>query len=36
VEDGLLTASLKLRRKQVYEAFKEDFESLYETGEAAR
>ena len=30
VEAGLLTASLKLRRKQVYTAFRERFEALYE------
>jgi len=30
VEAGLLTASLKLRRKKVYEKFKTVFESLYE------
>jgi long-chain acyl-CoA synthetase len=31
VEAGLLTASLKLRRKQVYAAFRDRFEALYET-----
>src|SRR5690606_12231938 len=30
VESGLLTASLKLRRKQVYAAFHDRFEALYE------
>jgi long-chain acyl-CoA synthetase len=30
VEGGLLTASLKVRRKKVYEAFKRQFEGLYE------
>jgi long-chain acyl-CoA synthetase len=30
VEAGLLTASLKLRRKQVYTAFRARFEALYE------
>jgi long-chain acyl-CoA synthetase len=30
VEGGLLTASLKVRRKKVYEAFKAQFEGLYE------
>ncbi len=30
VEGGLLTASLKVRRKKVYERFKPVFESLYE------
>jgi long-chain acyl-CoA synthetase len=29
VEGGLLTATLKVRRKAVYEAFREKFESLY-------
>jgi long-chain acyl-CoA synthetase len=29
VAAGLLTASLKVRRKKVYEAFREDFEALY-------
>ena len=29
VEGGLLTATLKVRRKKVYEAFREDFEALY-------
>ncbi|GAB4509874.1 MAG: long-chain fatty acid--CoA ligase [Haliangiales bacterium] len=29
VENGLLTASLKLRRNRVYEAFREQFEALY-------
>jgi hypothetical protein len=29
VEDGLLTASLKVRRRKVYEAFREAFEGLY-------
>jgi long-chain acyl-CoA synthetase len=33
VEAGLLTASLKLRRKQVYAAFRERFEALYEMPE---
>jgi long-chain acyl-CoA synthetase len=28
-ESGLLTASLKLRRKHVYDAFRDRFESLY-------
>lgn len=30
VEAGLLTASFKVRRKKVYEAFKAEFEGLYE------
>jgi long-chain acyl-CoA synthetase len=30
VEGGLLTASLKVRRKKVYEAFKRQFEGMYE------
>jgi long-chain acyl-CoA synthetase len=30
VESGLLTASLKVRRKKVYEAFKHYFEGMYE------
>ncbi|MFO0556823.1 MAG: long-chain fatty acid--CoA ligase [Polyangiales bacterium] len=30
VEGGLLTASLKVRRKKVYEAFKHQFEGMYE------
>ncbi|MEZ4393096.1 MAG: AMP-dependent synthetase/ligase [Polyangiales bacterium] len=30
VENGLLTASLKVRRKKVYEAFGADFEALYQ------
>ncbi|MEZ4302455.1 MAG: AMP-binding protein, partial [Polyangiaceae bacterium] len=29
VQNGLLTATLKVRRKKVYEAFREDFEALY-------
>jgi long-chain acyl-CoA synthetase len=29
VEDGLLTATLKVRRKKVYEAFRDAFEALY-------
>ena len=29
VQDGLLTATLKVRRKKVYEAFHADFEGLY-------
>lgn len=29
VEGGLLTATLKVRRKKVYEAFQDDFEGLY-------
>ena len=31
VDDGFLTASLKLRRKQVYAAFAEQFEALYDS-----
>ncbi len=31
VEAGLLTASFKVRRKKVYEAFKAEFEGLYDT-----
>jgi long-chain acyl-CoA synthetase len=31
VEGGLLTTSLKLRRKNVYATFREEFEALYET-----
>jgi len=30
VENELLTASLKVRRKKVYERFKDDFEALYD------
>ncbi len=30
VESGLLTASLKVRRKKVYETFRSQFEALYE------
>jgi long-subunit acyl-CoA synthetase (AMP-forming) len=30
VEAGLLTASFKVRRKKVYEAFKSQFEAMYE------
>ena len=29
VEDGLLTSSLKLRRKAVYERLRDRFEALY-------
>lgn len=29
VQDGLLTATLKVRRKKVYEAFREELEALY-------
>ncbi|MBL8721665.1 MAG: long-chain fatty acid--CoA ligase [Myxococcales bacterium] len=29
VDDGLLTPTLKVRRKKIYEAFREDFEALY-------
>jgi long-chain acyl-CoA synthetase len=36
VEAGLLTASLKLRRKQVYAAFRDRFEALYRTEEPSR
>ena len=32
VDNELLTASLKVRRKKVYERFKADFEALYELG----
>ena len=32
VEGELLTASLKVRRKKVYEAFRADFEALYDEG----
>lgn len=32
VEAGLLTASLKVRRKKVYETFRAQFEALYEPG----
>ncbi len=35
VQAGLLTATLKLRRKKVYEAFRDRFEALYETSTAA-
>ncbi|HEX7665958.1 MAG TPA: AMP-dependent synthetase/ligase, partial [Polyangiaceae bacterium] len=35
VEGGLLTASFKVRRKKVYEAFRSQFEALYE-GDAPR
>ncbi len=31
VDGGLLTASLKVRRKKVYETFRSQFEGLYET-----
>ena len=30
VESGLLTSTLKIKRKKVYETFKSEFESLYE------
>jgi long-subunit acyl-CoA synthetase (AMP-forming) len=30
VESGLLTATLKVRRKKVYEAFRSQLEALYE------
>ncbi len=30
VEGGLLTASLKIRRKQIYDTFRAEFEALYE------
>ena len=30
VEGAYLTASLKIRRKRIYEAFREQFESLYD------
>ncbi len=36
VEDGFLTASLKLRRKQVYQAFAADLDTLYEDVEQMR
>jgi long-chain acyl-CoA synthetase len=37
VENGLLTSSLKLRRKHVYQAFRDRFEALYaEAAPAAR
>jgi len=36
VEDGFLTASLKLRRKQVYQSFGPDLEALYEDAESRR
>ncbi len=36
VEAGFLTASLKLRRKQVYTAFRDQFEALYQDAEPAR
>ena len=32
VDEGLLTASLKVRRKAVYQRFAKEFESLYEPG----
>jgi long-chain acyl-CoA synthetase len=32
VEDGFLTASLKVRRRKVYEAFRGAFEGLYPEG----
>jgi long-chain acyl-CoA synthetase len=35
VEGGLLTASLKLRRKQVYAAFRDRFEALYDVAETS-
>jgi long-chain acyl-CoA synthetase len=31
VEGGLLTTTLKLRRKRVYDAFRREFEALYDT-----
>jgi long-chain acyl-CoA synthetase len=31
IAGGLLTSTLKVRRKKVYETFRRDFESLYET-----
>ncbi len=36
VEAGLLTASLKVRRKHVYARFRDIFEGLYESAPAAR
>jgi long-chain acyl-CoA synthetase len=33
VDNELLTPSLKVRRKKVYERFKDDFEALYEGGQ---
>jgi long-chain acyl-CoA synthetase len=36
VEAGLLTASFKVRRKKVYEAFRAQFEALYTDNEAPR
>ena len=34
VNGGLLTASLKVRRKKVYEAFRPRFEALYDEARA--
>ena len=34
VEDGLLTATLKIRRKKIYDTFRADFEALYEDAPA--
>ncbi len=36
VESGLLTASLKVRRKQVYERYKDTFEALYDDAAMAK
>jgi long-subunit acyl-CoA synthetase (AMP-forming) len=35
MEEGLLTQTLKVRRKKVYEAFRSDFEALYEEARAS-
>jgi long-chain acyl-CoA synthetase len=35
VEDGFLTATLKVRRKKVYEAFRDELEALYEAEPAS-
>jgi long-chain acyl-CoA synthetase len=36
VESGLLTASLKMRRKQVYERYRDAFEALYDDTASAK
>ena len=36
VEEGLLTATLKVRRKRVYETFRAQLEALYEGAVAPR
>ena len=36
VADGLLTSSLKVRRRAVYESFRAEFEAMYDEAEAGR